>query len=201
MDEHGNKGLIPEPYVKKVCIAVTCCAILCSRNLSWKFLTDPINQWQNSSEYFMCAFQWQSTSPLYCRAWNHLCFSISFWQAFGTEKTVWSTIWCKIVSLRNTVACIHSAWCTKKILDTCADQSVFFDFQLVDLQLQQQPASLAQSTVLSNLGNDQRRSMPPPTTTTPDNTTRRTSVPPNIRPHPSVLFVFVWLSISVSYNQ
>ena len=24
VDEQGNKGLIPEPYVKKVCIAVTC---------------------------------------------------------------------------------------------------------------------------------------------------------------------------------
>ena len=32
MDEQGNKGLIPEPYVKKVCTAVTCSAILCGRN-------------------------------------------------------------------------------------------------------------------------------------------------------------------------
>ena len=35
MDEQGNKGLIPEPYVKKVCIAVTCSdAVLCGRNLN-----------------------------------------------------------------------------------------------------------------------------------------------------------------------
>lgn len=55
--------------------------------------------------------------------------------------------------------------------------------KLVDLQPQQQPASPAQPTVPSNLGNDQRRSMPPPTTTTPENINRRTSVPPNMRPH------------------
>lgn len=61
--------------------------------------------------------------------------------------------------------------------------------KLVDLQPQQQPVSPAQSTVLSNLGNDQRRSMPPPTTTTPDNSNRRTSVPPNMRPHPSPAFM------------
>ena len=77
-----------------------------------------------------------------------------------------------------------------KILDTCPDQSIF-DFQLVDLQPQQQPASPAQPTVPSNLGNDQRRSMPPPTTTTPENINRRTSVPPNMRPHQMVQFVFV----------
>lgn len=74
MDEQGNKGLIPEPYVKKVCTTVTCSAILCGRNLSWKFLTDPISWRQNISEYFMCAIQSQFTSQPYCSAWNHYVF-------------------------------------------------------------------------------------------------------------------------------
>ncbi|KAL9978482.1 hypothetical protein ACROYT_G016003 [Oculina patagonica] len=58
--------------------------------------------------------------------------------------------------------------------------------KLVDIQLQQQPASPPQPSAIP----DQRKSMPAPPTAMDnsrqlENSNRRTSVPPNIRPHPT----------------